>query len=105
MLAIKNKERGGSVGSKRNKGVKKLYVLFVKIVRIMYTILYMKPVDISSLIKKYGPGYIAKSRKTGRVIAHAKRLDVLIKKTGKREDITISWVPKSNAKYVFRISF
>ena len=64
----------------------------------------MKPIDISSLIKKYGPGYVAKSRKTGRVIGHAKKLDVLFKKTGKRADVTISWIPKSNAKYVFRIS-
>ena len=60
----------------------------------------MKPVDISSYIKKYGPGYIAKSRKTGRVIAHAKRLDVLFKKTGKSTDVTFSWVPKHNAKYL-----
>lgn len=64
----------------------------------------MKPINISSLIKKYGPGYIAKSRKTGRVIGHAKKLDILFKKTGKRADVTISWIPKSNAKYVFRIS-
>lgn len=64
----------------------------------------MKPVNISSLIKKYGPGYIAKNKKTGRVVAHAKRIDILIKKTGKRSDITISWLPKGNAKYVFRVS-
>lgn len=65
----------------------------------------MKPINITNLIKKYGPGYIAKNRKTGRVIAHAKRLDLLFKKTGKRDDVTISWVPKSNIKYVFGISF
>lgn len=65
----------------------------------------MKPINISELVKEYGPGYVAKSRKTGRVIAHAKRLDLLFKKTGKRTDVTISWVPKSNARYVFRISF
>jgi|GEM_PF-6489864 len=64
----------------------------------------MKPINISSLIKKYGPGYVAKSKKTGRVVAHAKRLDTLIKKTGKRSDVTISWLPKGNVKYVFRIS-
>lgn len=67
-------------------------------------LLDMKPIDITSLIKKYGPGYIAKSRKTGRVIAHAKKLDVLFKKTGKRTDLLISWVPKPGARYVFRIS-
>lgn len=66
--------------------------------------MYMKPVNISEIVKKYGPGYIAKSRKTGRVIAHAKRLDLLFKKTSKRTDVTISWVPKSNVKYVFRVS-
>lgn len=65
----------------------------------------MKPTNISSLIKKYGPGYIAKSRQTGKVIAHAKKLDILFKKTGKRTDVVISWVPKQNTKYVFRISF
>lgn len=64
----------------------------------------MKPINITNIIKKYGPGYIAKSRKTGRVIAHAKKLDLLFKKTGKRTDVTISWVPKSNVKYVFRIT-
>jgi len=64
----------------------------------------MKPINISSLIKKYGPGYVAKSRRTGRVVAHAKRLDLLFKKTKKRADVVISWVPKSGARYVFRIS-
>lgn len=65
----------------------------------------MKPINISSLIKKYGPGYVAKNKKTGRVVAHAKRLDVLFKKTGKKSDVTIAWIPQGNTKYVFRISF
>lgn len=65
---------------------------------------YMKPINISSLIKKYGPGYVAKNRKTGRVVAHAKRLDLLFKKTKKRTDFVVSWIPKSGARYVFRIS-
>ena len=64
----------------------------------------MKPEDITKLIKKYGSGYVAKNRKTGQVVAHAKRIDLLFKKTGKRSDVTISWVPRKNAKYVFRIS-
>ncbi|MBI2404810.1 hypothetical protein HYV22_01370 [Candidatus Gottesmanbacteria bacterium] len=64
----------------------------------------MKPINISALMKKYGPGYIAKSKKSGRVIAHAKRLDLLFKKTSKKTDLTISWIPKRDAKYVFRIS-
>ena len=28
----------------------------------------MKPINISALIKKYGPGYFAKNKKTGRVV-------------------------------------
>ncbi|OGF98662.1 hypothetical protein A3D78_03255 [Candidatus Gottesmanbacteria bacterium RIFCSPHIGHO2_02_FULL_39_14] len=64
----------------------------------------MKHINITDLIKKYGPGYVAKNRKTGRIIAHAKRLDVLFKKTGKKADVTISWIPEKNAKYVFGIS-
>ena len=64
----------------------------------------MKPVNITELVKKYGPGYVAKNRKTGRIIAHAKRLDILFKKTGKKADVTISWIPEKNAKYVFTIS-
>ncbi|EKE14865.1 MAG: hypothetical protein ACD_12C00262G0003 [uncultured bacterium] len=76
----------------------------LKFLRFKVYFTYMKPINISSLIKKYGPGYIAKIKKTGKVIAHAKRLDVLFKKTGKRTDVVISWVPKNNAKYVFNIS-
>lgn len=61
----------------------------------------MKPVNISSLIKKYGPGYVAKSKKTGKVIASAKRLDFLFKKTKDKTNIVISWIPKKDARYVF----
>lgn len=64
----------------------------------------MKPINISSLIKKYGSSYVARNKKTGRVVANAKRLDVLVKKTRKRTDLTISWVPRDNARYVFKIS-
>lgn len=64
----------------------------------------MEPIDISSIIKKYGPGYIAKNKKTGRVIAHSKRLDFLFEKTKDKTDIVISWVPKKGARYVFKIS-
>lgn len=65
----------------------------------------MKPINISSLIKKYGPGYIAKNKKTGRVVAYAKRLDFLFKKTKDKTNIVISWIPKKNARYVFKVSF
>lgn len=64
----------------------------------------MKPINISSLVKKYGASYVAKSQKTGRVVAHAKRLDVLFKKTKSNADLIISWIPKSKTRYVFRIS-
>lgn len=63
----------------------------------------MKPINISSLIKKYGAGYIAKSRKTGQVVAHAKKLSLLFNRTKEREDLVISWVPKSGRRYVFRV--
>ena len=65
----------------------------------------MKPINNTSIIKKYGPGYIAKNKKTGKVVAHAKRIDILFNKTKNRSDIVISWVPKKNARYIFRISF
>lgn len=65
----------------------------------------MKPINISSLVKQYGPGYVAKNKKTGKVIAHAKRLDFLFKKTKDKTNIVISWIPKKDARYVFRVSF
>lgn len=64
----------------------------------------MKPVNISSLVKKYGASYVARSKKTGRVVAHSKRIDVLVKKMKERLGVTISWVPRDNARYVFKIS-
>ena len=64
----------------------------------------MKPVNITSIIKKYGPGYVAKTQK-GRVVAHDKRIDILFNKVKDRDDVIISWVPKPGARYVFRISF
>lgn len=64
----------------------------------------MRPINITSLVKKYGPGYIAKNKKSGKVVAHAKRLDFLFKKTKGKTNIVISWIPKKDARYVFRIS-
>ena len=64
----------------------------------------MKSDDISQLIQKYGPGYVAKNRRSGRVVAHAKKIDTLFKKTMQNKDVIISWVPKPDTKYVFRIS-
>ena len=77
---------------------------FLSNLRRFCNIVYMKPINISSLIKKYGSSYIARNKKTGRVVANAKRLDILVKKIKKRTDLTISWVPRNNARYVFKIS-
>lgn len=63
------------------------------------------PVNITRLTKKYGPGYIAKDKKSGRIVAHARSVDVLLKKVKKeKEEVVISWVPKHGARYVFRLS-
>ncbi len=64
----------------------------------------MKPRNLTPLIKKYGPGYIARNIKTGRVLAHNKRIDILFKKVGGNKDIVIGWLPEPNTRYVFRIS-
>lgn len=64
----------------------------------------MKPVNISPLVKKYGASYVARSKKTGKVLAHSKRIDVLVKKMKKKLGVTISWVPRDNVRYVFKIS-
>ena len=61
----------------------------------------MKPVNISSLVKKYGASYVARSQKTGKVVAHSKRIDILVKKMKEKLGVTISWVPRDNARYVF----
>ena len=63
-----------------------------------------KPKDITKLMKKYGPGYIAKTKKSGRVVAHARAIDVLFEKTKDRDDVIIAWVPKEGGRYVFGIS-
>lgn len=55
-------------------------------------------------MKKYGPGYVAKNKTSGKVIASSKRLDLLFRKVGKKTNVTIAWIPKGNVKYVFRIS-
>lgn len=67
----------------------------------------IKPINITTLTEKYGPGYIAKDKKSGIIVAHASRVDVLMKKvkTEKKEkEVIISWVPKHGAQYVFGIS-
>ena len=68
----------------------------------------MKTINITSLTEQYGPGYIAKDKKSGAVVAHASRVDTLMKKIKEKlrqQEVVISWVPKHNARYVFTISF
>ena len=62
----------------------------------------MTPIDITPLMKKYGPGYVAKDNRTGKVVAHSKRIDLLFKAT-KDKNVVIGWVPGEKARYVFRI--
>ena len=68
-----------------------------------------KPVNLTSLSKKYGPGFVARVKGTTKVIGYAKRADSLLlkiknKKEFKENKITISWIPKYGARYVFKIS-
>lgn len=61
------------------------------------------PINITHLTEEYGPGYIAKDKKTGKVVAHARRVDILMEKIKKekRNEIVISWIPKHGARYLF----
>lgn len=64
-----------------------------------------KLINITHLIKKYGPGYIAKGKKSGKVVAHANRVDNLMEKVKPlKQEVIISWIPKYGARYVFSIS-
>ncbi|MBI2327358.1 hypothetical protein HYU92_03465 [Candidatus Curtissbacteria bacterium] len=66
----------------------------------------LKPINITPLTEKYGPGYVARDKKSGKVIAHASRVDILMKKIeGRQKELVISWIPKHGARYVFTISF
>jgi len=65
----------------------------------------IKSINITALTEKYGPGYIAKDKKSGRIIAHASRVDILMKKVkDAKKETVISWIPKHGALYVFNIS-
>ena len=67
----------------------------------------VKAINITALTEKYGPGYVAKDKKSGRIVAHSSRVDTLMKKIkgGKKEkEVVISWIPKHGARYVFNIS-
>ena len=58
-------------------------------------IFVMKAINISTLIKKYGPGYVAKNKKSGKIIASAKRLDLLFQKVGKNPILLLPGSPKA----------
>jgi len=67
----------------------------------------VKSINITALTEKYGPGYIAKDKKSGRIVAHSSRVDTLMEKIKgekKGKEVIISWVPKHGARYVFNIS-
>lgn len=65
----------------------------------------VRPINITHLTEQYGPGYVARDKKNGKVVAHASRVDLLMKKV--KEDpqkVVISWIPKHGARYVFKVS-
>lgn len=69
----------------------------------------MKPLNLTAISKKYGPGYVARLNGTTKVLATAKRVDVLFnkvkdKKEFKENKVVIGWIPKYGQTYVFRIS-
>lgn len=64
----------------------------------------VKSINITKLTEKYGPGYIAKDKKSGRIVTHASRVDTLmekIKNVKKEKEVVVSWIPKHGAQYVF----
>ena len=63
-----------------------------------------KSINITALTEKYGPGYVAKDKNSGRIVAHASRVDTLMKKVGRKKKIVVSWVPKHGARYVQRLN-
>ena len=68
-----------------------------------------KLLNLTTLSKKYGPGFVARVKGTGKIIGYAKRPDSLLakiknKKEFKENKVIISWIPKYGARYVFRIS-
>lgn len=64
----------------------------------------LQPINITSLTEKYGPGYVAKDKQTGKIIAHAARVDILMKKVKDKERVVVTWIPKHGARYVFSLS-
>lgn len=64
----------------------------------------VKSINITKLTEKYGPGYIARNKKSGKIIAHASRVDTLmgkVKEIEKKKEVVVSWIPKHGAQYVF----
>ena len=68
-----------------------------------------KAQNLTAISKKYGPGYVARVKDGLKVIASAKRVDVLFKKIQNQKDfkenkVVISWVPRYGQSYAFGIS-
>lgn len=65
----------------------------------------LKSLNITQLTQQYGPGYVARDKKSGKVVAHASRVDILMKKVKTDpQKVVISWIPKHGARYVFTVS-
>jgi len=43
------------------------------------------PNDLTHIVKKYGPGFVAQSKESGRVVAHADDFEKLMKQIEHRE--------------------
>lgn len=61
------------------------------------------PKAFARMMKKYGPGFVALSKKSGRVVAHAKKFGDLWEKIEKRSSfkknqLKITHVPSSKAR-------
>lgn len=65
------------------------------------------PTAFARMMKKYGPGFVALSKRSGRVVAHAKKFGELWQKIRERESfkrdlLKISHVPSYSARSVYK---
>lgn len=68
-----------------------------------------KPLNLTAISKKYGPGYVARIEGGVRVLAASKKVDLLFKKIKNKKEfkenkVVISWVPKPGQRYAFGVS-
>lgn len=64
------------------------------------------PNDMTHIVKTYGPGFVAQSKESGRVVAHAKQFEVLWDKIKNRESfkkdkLIIMQVPQYGIQSVY----